>query len=382
MRLKSTSIVILAVFILLLAACGGFSEPQAGFEPVSQMGVGNNLVDTAVAQTQTAQSNTPAPNIVVDDSLLEQENAFIQVFEEVNPSVVHIGLVDGQGSGFIFDESGYIVTNNHVVAGASSITVTFHDGSQLDARLIGTDPDSDLAVIKVNANSGTLKALPLADSEQLRVGQIVVAIGSPFGLESTLTTGVISGLNRTFPGNGSYTIPDIIQTDAAINPGNSGGPLLDLQGRLIGVNTAIESPVRGSSGVGFAVPANIVAKVIPQLINGGEVAHPWLGISGSELSAQLAASFNLDADQRGILVSSVSAGGPAARAGLRGADLQTNEVGDIIVGIDGQPVTEFDHLLGYIVQHTQVGQTVELQVLRNGELITVDVTMGERPSSN
>ncbi|MCA9950511.1 MAG: trypsin-like peptidase domain-containing protein [Anaerolineales bacterium] len=382
MQIKSKSIVILAVFILLLAACGGLAEPQAKFEPISQMGLSDNLVDTAVVQTQAAQSNSPTPNITVDSSLLEQENAFIQVYEQVNPSVVHIGLVDGQGSGFVFDESGYIVTNNHVVAGASSITVTFHDGSQLDAKLVGTDPDSDLAVVKVAAKTGTLQALPLANSEQLRVGQIVVAIGSPFGLESTLTTGVISGLNRTFPGNGSYTIPDIIQTDAAINPGNSGGPLLDLQGRLIGVNTAIESPVRGSSGVGFAVPANIVAKVIPQLINGGAAAHPWLGISGSELSAQLADSFNLDAEQRGILVSSVSAGGPADRAGLRGANLQTNVAGDIIVGIDDQPVTEFDHLLGYIVQHTQVGQTVELQVLRNGELITVDVTMGERPSSN
>ncbi len=388
MKTKSTRIVILALIVLIFAtACGSFTAAEAVFQPVSQaessadQPTANNPISTLIQSSPTAQTAPIDPALDIDSSLLEQENAFVRVFEQVNPAVVHIGVGDGQGSGFVIDQAGYIVTNNHVIAGATTIIATFHDGSQRDAELVGTDPDSDLAILKVNAQPGELTAVPLGNSDQLRVGQIVVAIGSPFGLESTLTTGVISGLNRLFPANGSYNIPDIIQTDAAINPGNSGGPLLDLKGRVIGVNTAIESPVRGSSGVGFAVPSNVVAKVAPQLIEGGRVAHPWLGISGTELNIQIARSLGLDEEQRGIMVASVAAGGPAARAGLIPADPATNAGGDIIVAIDSQPVVEFDDLLGYIVQETAVGQTVNLQVIRDGSTKTVPVTMGERPSN-
>jgi 2-alkenal reductase len=297
-----------------------------------------------------------------------------------------VGVDDGQGSGFVYDDAGYIVTNNHVIAQASNIIITFADGAQLDATIVGADPGSDLAVLEVDVRPGQLKALKLADSDQLRVGQLVVAIGSPFGLANTLTTGVISGLDRLFPGaeapgGGSYNIPDIIQTDAAINPGNSGGPLLDLRGDVIGVNTAIESPVRGSSGVGFAVPSNVVAVVVPQLIDGGSVAHPWLGISGSELNASLAESLGLERDQRGIAIGSVIAGGPADDAGIRAADQATGLGADVVVGIENQEVNQFDDLLGYIVERTAVGQTVDLHVLRDGKVITIPITLGERPAS-
>ena len=391
-RTKTFSFVLLALFALLLAACGAISDSEADIQPVSQSEESPLAVivdqlrpDTpAQAKTQVPPLTQVAP-VVKPGQLFAHEEAFIKLFERVSPSVVHIGVDNGQGSGFVFDADGFIVTNNHVVTGAQNIVVSFADGTDLEATLVGTDPGSDLAVIKVDAKPGTLKAVPLADSDQLRVGQIVVAIGSPFGLANTLTTGVISGLDRLFPGaqapgGGSYNIPDIIQTDAAINPGNSGGPLLDTGGNVIGVNTAIESPVRGSSGVGFAVPSNVVAVVVPQLIGGGSVSHPWLGISGGELNAALAESLNLDRDQRGIALGDVIAGGPSEAAGLQAADPATGLGGDVIVGIDDQEVREFDDLLSYIVSKTAVGQTVDLHILRDGEQMTVAVTLGERPN--
>jgi S1-C subfamily serine protease len=284
----------------------------------------------------------------------------------------------------VYDDQGHIVTNNHVVALADAIVVTFADGSQKDADIVGTAPDADLAVIKVDAQQGELRPLPLGDSSALRVGQIVVAIGSPFGLENTLTTGVISGLDRLFPGaqapgGGTYNIPNIIQTDAAINPGNSGGPLLNLQGAVIGVNTAIESPVRGSSGVGFAVPSNVLAVVIPQLINNGAVSTPWLGISGSELNDNMAEALGFEPGTRGIAIGEVIAGGPAEAAGLKAADPSGTRAGDVILGIDNQDIRAFDDLLGYIVEQTIVGQTVELKVLRDGQIELIPLTLQARP---
>jgi 2-alkenal reductase len=325
-------------------------------------------------------------------SLLAQQQAFIDVYQRVNPAVVNINVGNGQGSGFVYSDDGFIVTNNHVVEGANRLVVTFADDTQLDARLIGRDPDSDLAVIKVEAAPGSLTAAALTDSDALEVGQIVIAIGNPFGLANSMTTGIVSGLGRLLPSaqapNGSsYNIPDIIQTDAAINPGNSGGPLLDLYGQVIGVNSAIASPVRASSGVGYAIPANIVSVVVPQLIETGRVAHPWLGIAGGTLTADMAEALSLDPDQRGVLVSSVTANGPADLAGLRGnsngaGPANPSSLGaDIIVGIEEQPVREFDDLLSYIVQHTQVGQTVTLSILRDGRNQDISLTLQARPST-
>ncbi len=380
--------ILLSLFALLLAACGSLVGEEPQIQPVVQESAAPAPVTTDKIAPDQNQTNrqAQAAGVTGPGTLFEHEEAFIELFERVNGSVVNIGVGDGQGSGFVFDQAGHIITNNHVIAQANRIEVVFADGEQLEAEVIGTDPGSDLAVLKVEAEQGVLQPLQLGDSNELRVGQLVVAIGSPFGLANTLTTGVISGLDRQFPGaiapgGGRYNIPDIIQTDAAINPGNSGGPLLDMRGNVIGVNTAIESPVRGSSGVGFAVPSNVVAVVAPQLIANGQVSHPWLGISGTELSASLAESLGLDRSQRGIAIGEVIAGGPAAEAGIVPANSATGLGGDVIIGVDNQEVKSFDDLLGYIVAQTRVGQTIELLVLREGQQLAISVTLGERPSS-
>jgi 2-alkenal reductase len=383
------------VLILILSACGAAetavsnpifptvntlteqTQPEtAALEEVDP------VVETAVESATPAQT---APNTALNDSIADlfaQEQVYVSIYEQVNPAVVNIVIGSGQGSGFLFDTQGHIVTNNHVVAGGGQIVVNFDDGRQLEAAVVGTDPSSDLAVIQVDASQiSGITPVSLADSDFLKVGQIVVAIGSPFGLESSMTTGIISGLNRLFPGAVSadgtiFQIPDIIQTDAAINPGNSGGPLLDLRGEVIGVNTAIESPVRGSSGIGYAVPANIISNIVPQLIANGRVETPWLGISGGLISEEAATTLGLPSDQTGILINQVIGGGPAATAGLRGGSNP-----DVIIGVDGQPIVEFDDLLGYLVQKTVVGQTIQMEILRDGQPLTINVTLTARPAA-
>ncbi|MCB8968778.1 MAG: trypsin-like peptidase domain-containing protein [Chloroflexota bacterium] len=378
--------ILLLIVAFVMSGCAGFAT-GADAEIIPVVG-GNTAVSTS--PTFTNNPTTPLnPVVSVDGSLvnlLEQEQAFIDVYNRVNPAVVNIAVGGGQGSGFLYDTQGHFVTNNHVVDSGGSIVVTFSDGSQSSARVVGTDPDSDLAVIRVDQLPANVVPVTLADSDALQVGQFVIAIGNPFGLQGSMTTGIVSALGRLLPSstsNGaSYSIPDVIQTDAAINPGNSGGPLLDVQGRVIGVNSAIESPVRASSGVGYAVPSNIVDAVVPQLIASGRVAHPWLGIAGTSMTESIAEAMGLAESQRGVLISSVTAGGPAAAAGLRGGSGSSGLGGDVIVGIDGRSVAEFDDLLGYIVQYTTVGQTIQLDVLRNGTLNTVPLTLQARPSSS
>ena len=378
---------------LMLAACGGAEtavtqsintvaenvQPEtAVLNQADAMSASATAVPTALVESVL---QTSANDAVAD--LFAQERAFVSVYEQVNPAVVNIVIGNGQGSGFLFDTNGHIVTNNHVVESGGQIIVNFDDGRQLEATIVGTDPASDLAVIQVDASEiSDITPVSLANSDALKVGQIVIAIGSPFGLQSSMTTGIISALDRLFPGavgpNGTtFQIPDIIQTDAAINPGNSGGPLLDLHGQVIGVNTAIESPVLGSSGIGYAVPANIVNNIVPQIIANGRVDTPWLGISGGVLTEETAVALNLPANQTGILISEVISGGPAASAGLRGGNNP-----DIITGVDDLPIVEFDDLLGYLVQQTVVGQTIELQILRNGQPETVSLTLSARPTTN
>ncbi len=341
-----------------------------------------------VAQTDSTQPQVIAPVPVTTD--LEQ--LYIDLFNRISPAVVTIYMTSGSGSGFIVDPTGYIVTNNHVIAEGGEITVVFNNGETKTAELVGTDSQSDIALLKVEAAAGELTALPLGNSSALQVGQSVIAIGAPFGLANSMSTGIVSGLDRAMPteelGLGAnYQVPDVIQTDAAINPGNSGGPLLNLSGEVIGVNTAIESPVRANSGVGFAVPANVVSVIIAQLRTGGEVSYPWLGIAGGTLTPDAAEELGLPRNTRGVLVSEVTAGGPAAAAGLRGLDLAaaqengTVSGADVITGIDSLIVAEFDDLLGYIVQETQVGQTVTLSVLREGQPLTLSLTLGQRPAT-
>jgi serine protease Do len=359
--------------------------------PVEMTATVDELVDafsqsvaeaTAIQVTGEQAGDQVVEPVEVD--LSSQEKQFIDLYNRVNPGVVSVFLTSGGGSGFVIDPDGFIVTNNHVIAEGGPIAIIFADGETKTAEIIGTDSQADLALLKVEAAPGELTVLPLGDSDSLEIGQFVVAIGSPFGLSNTMTTGIVSGLSRSLPADRTvlgtnYQIPSIIQTDAAINPGNSGGPLFTLAGEVVGVNTAIESPVRANSGVGFAVPSNIVKTIVAQLREGGTVKYPWLGIAGGTLSPDMAEEMGLDRSTRGVVISQVTLGGPAASAGLRGGDETTGLGGDIVISVDGRTVTQFDDLLGYIVQQTTVGQTIELTVLRNGETQLILVTLGERP---
>ncbi len=299
----------------------------------------------------------------------------------------------GLGSGFVWDQNGHIVTNNHVVKGAEKIEVTFSDGSIASASLVGTDPDSDLAVVKVDVPAAQLSPVQMAGDAPVNVGQLAIAIGNPYGLEGSMTAGIVSAVGRSLPADftssRSYTIPEVIQTDAPINPGNSGGVLVDAQGQVIGVTSAIESTSGANAGIGFAIPASIVNNVVPVLIQDGKYSHPWLGISGTSLIPDLAKGMDLDAGQRGALVNEVFPESPAEKAGLQGSteeitieDQTTNVGGDVITAIDGQPVTDMEDLIAYLGTSTKIGQKVELSILRDGKPQKVSVTLAARPSSD
>jgi len=298
-----------------------------------------------------------------------------------------------QGSGFVWDTKGNIVTNNHVVNGATRITVTFSDGTTVDASLVGADSDSDLAVIKVNPDGLQLQPVTLADSTMVKVGQLAIAIGNPFGLENTLTVGFVSAVGRLVSASENavgptYSIPNIIQTDAAINPGNSGGVLLDGMGAVIGVTQSIATQSGSSSGVGFAIPSVIVKQVVPALIKDGHYDHPYLGLSIGTLNPDLAKAMNLPANQRGALVQTITAGGPAEKAGLKGSSTkvtingqQTTVGGDVITAYNDQAVKSSDDLITLLANSGSVGQIVTLTLLRDGKQIQVQVTLGLRPGS-
>lgn len=287
-----------------------------------------------------------------------------------------------EGSGFVYDTEGHIVTNNHVVAEADpdNIVVNFANGEWAMAKLIARDPQADLAVLQVTPPANMqVTPLKLAAPSSLRVGYYVAAIGSPFGLDETMTTGVVSALGRSMPAgegdtNGpTYSLPDLIQTDTAINPGNSGGPLLNLKGEVVGVNFAINSPVRANAGVGFAIPVSVVEKVVPALIKDGAYHYAYLGLAGQSITAALAQEKKLDDNTLGVYVAEVNSGGPAGAAGLK-AD-------DIITGIDNQPIHRFEDLLSYLFNNTAPDQKVTLHLIRDGQETTLDVTLGERPSA-
>jgi S1-C subfamily serine protease len=316
------------------------------------------------------------------------------VFIDVSVSSTEGSLLDlASGSGFVVDPEGYIVTNRHVIADADEVRVTFSDGMVMLASIVGSDPYADLAVLKVNPPPEyQLVAVEMADSDELLVGQRVIAIGNPFGLSGTMTVGIISAVGRTLPSSvlsptGSFSNPLIIQTDAAINPGNSGGPLLDSRGRVIGVNTAIRSDTGFNSGVGFAVPVSTVRRIVPQIIENGEVEYPYLGITTQTIYtlADLATEFDLPVTE-GVMIDQITGGSGAAMAGLRGGDETVDfrgaEImlgGDIITAIDGIPIRNFDELLGYLVSNTSVGQEVIVTIYRDGERLDVPVELSARP---
>jgi S1-C subfamily serine protease len=297
---------------------------------------------------------------------------------------------EGSGSGFVYDDRGHIVTNFHVIEGASELHVTFFDETRVPAEVVGFDPSNDLAVIKVDVTPDLLRVIPLGDSERLRVGRFLVAIGNPFGLQQTLTTGVVSSLGRIIEGPDGRFIGEIIQTDAAINPGNSGGPLLDLDGKVVGVNSAIISPSGASAGIGFAITVGTVKRVVPELIARGRYAHPWLGVELWNVSANLAARLNRAGVRTpgggGVMVVGLVARGPAATAGIRGPS-QVGQLGnlrvplgaDYILAIDGDPVATDRDLTVLLETKHRVGDRVKVTVWREGQVLDIEAALGERP---
>ena len=332
--------------------------------------------------------------------LSEAEQVVIRTYREVSPAVVHITSIAervdfflkpvpqrGTGSGFIIDVQGHIVTNDHVVKEADSLEVTLASGKKVSAKLIGRDAFNDLAVIKIDVPGERLPTVQLGDSKQLQIGQMTIAIGNPFGLDRTVTTGVVSSLERTLRTESGREIRNVIQTDAAINPGNSGGPLLDSRGEVIGINSAIFSPTGGSVGIGFAIPVNTAKRLVPELIAKGRVSHPWLGIRGQNVTPQLIQLLKLPV-QRGVLVVEVQGGSPAAKVGIRGGNrpvrignLRTAAGGDLIVAIDGKAVESDGGLVAYLDDHKRVGDTVELEIIRDGQRMKVRATLGEHPET-
>lgn len=352
---------------------------------------------TATRPAPTLSAPAAAPVQKAAPALTTNEEAvLVDLYSRANLAVVNIitysnqlqsPFPSGQGSGFVFDANGHIVTNAHVVHGASQIEVIFADSTTLRAEITGEDLHSDLAVIKVDELPSGTQPLPLGNMNEVAVGQTVVAIGNPFGLGGTLTKGIVSAMGRTIPALTQFSIPQSIQTDAPINPGNSGGPLLNLKGEVIGVNAQIETDgaSRVNSGVGFAIPVSIVSRVVPDLIENSEHEWAWLGVAGRSVNLALVEAMDLTIN-KGAYISEVVDDGPAERAGLRGAIRETTingqviEVGgDIITAIDGQTVSSFEDLLIYIALYTSPGQDVTLTILRDDRTREIVLTLGSRP---
>ena len=388
-----------AAVLLIAAACDG---PSPETEPPTE-----TLQQTA--SSPTAAQETPLDAFSPFAAVAALEHVIRFIYEASLPSITHIRVVQkveaptssfffpsspedqfrrGEGSGFIWDEEGHVVTNYHVVADADEVLVVMADGTELEARVLGSDPDSDLAVLKLNELPEEIVPLSIGDSDVVTVGQFVLAIGSPFGQEFTITSGIVSALGRTInSGNSAFSIPRVIQTDAAVNPGNSGGPLLDRTGRAIGINSQIATRSGSSSGIGFAIPINAAKQVVPELIEQGRFDHAWLGIAGQSVNAQIIELMDLPDDTHGVLVADVAIDSPADKADLRGST-ETRTVqgldfalgGDIITAIDGDPLDGLEDLIDHLGHSARPGDRIILDVLRNGsESLTIGVELGSRP---
>ncbi|AJZ75108.1 S1C family serine protease [Candidatus Nitrosotenuis cloacae] len=324
-------------------------------------------VESSVVQINTKVSTTN-PNIIINGSPLESQSSRL-------------------GSGFVYDTQGHIITNNHVIDGAQIVDVRFVDGNIYSAKVIGTDPFNDVAVLQItdDFSEETLTPLPLANSADLEVGQQIIAIGNPFGLSNTMTTGIVSQIGRLLPNrDAGYSIPGVIQTDAAINPGNSGGPMLNLEGQVIGINTAIQSTTGEFSGIGFAVPSNTIKRLVPALIQDGKYLHPWLGVSGTSLTPDIAKQIGLAKNYHGVFVTSVIPDSPAQKAGLQEATYNAERVlrgGDVIIALDGKMVRDIDDLIIYLAENKLVGDTVSIQINRAGELVELSASLASRPAN-
>lgn len=373
----------------------------AGMVPTSegeQAGIDvDDIVETVTARVEerltkqvdslsVAFGNDMAATAVAEATGEGLEASLIDLYRSANPSVVFIIVPPvGSGSGFVFNEQGHIVTNNHVVEGGRTYEIVFANGERRSAELVGQDVDSDLAVLQVEELPAGVSALSRSSSDELRVGQFVAAIGNPFGRQGSMSVGIISGLDRSIASQrdsstrSSYSLPEVIQTDAPINPGNSGGPLLNLEGEVVGVNSSIATRTGANSGVGFAIPVDAVSRIVPSLIDTGSFDYPYMGAAfDDEISLEDLEIYDLSQTQ-GAYVLGVTDGGPAARAGLRPADDATGRGGDLIVLIDNVPINNFGDLNSYLVFNTTVGQTIEITVVRDGEQVIVPLTLGERP---
>lgn len=362
---------------------------------------------TLIAPIVDIQEPIPSPKLeyaAITDS--PQKSLLTVLFKKVENSVVQINakvsttnsniIINGSplesqstrlGSGFVYDTQGHIITNHHVVDGAQIVDVRFVDGNIYSAKVIGTDPFNDVAVLQItdDFSEETLTPLPLANSAELEVGQQIIAIGNPFGLSNTMTTGIVSQIGRLLPNHDAgYSIPGVIQTDAAINPGNSGGPMLNLEGQVIGINTAIQSTTGEFSGIGFAVPSNTIKRLVPSLIQDGKYSHPWLGVSGTSLTPDIAKQIGLAKNYHGVFVTTVVPDSPAQKAGLQEATYnaeRTLKGGDVIIALDGKAVRDIDDLIIYLAENKVVGNTVSIQVNRAGELVELTASLASRPAN-
>ena len=363
----ATIAIVFAVFVSL----NSMSENDGGELIVTN----GNYAETVGEVTETERS---------------YEYSLIDIFEKSEESVVQVNVLrsesdGGMGSGFVYSDEGYIITNQHVVRDAQKVTVTFLDGEAYIGDVVGRDRDLDIAVVKVNPSNTYIQPIKIGDSSKLKVGEKIAAIGNPFGLSGSMTSGIVSQIGRLLPQESGYSIPDVIQTDAAINPGNSGGPLINMKGEVVGINTAIQSATGEFSGIGFAVPSNTVKKVVPILIEKGEFSHPWMGISGTDVDPELAEVRGLNSS-KGFLVVSVIEGSPAEQAGLLGVT-ETKEVdgrefamdGDIITLIDGKTVRKISDILVHLQREKSIGDEMILSVNRGGEVLELTMILEERP---
>lgn len=379
-RVNSRQNTIAIIFIaLVVGAVGGYALTQ---QP-----------ETIVREVRSPApvDSGPAESVNLTDNRGQLYN---YLYEQSVDSVVSVNTFQSQngqlaqvsgGTGFVYDRDGHIVTNQHVVESGDAFDIVFRDGQQFEAEVVGGDGYTDLAVLKIDAPDRTLDPLPLGDSSNISIGEAALAIGNPFGQELSLTHGIISQKNRLLPAEEGFSVPNVLQTDTFINPGNSGGPLMNLEGEVIGVNTAIDTTDGQFSGVGFAVPVNTVKRVVPELIENGEYRHSWLGITGVDVTPAIAEEIGLE-EASGFLVVTVREDGPASnvdiQAGDRDAQIRGRSLtvgGDVIVGIDDQPVRRIDDILNYLARETEPGDTVTLEIIRDGERIERDVTLQRRP---
>jgi 2-alkenal reductase len=385
-------LLIIAGFLMMVGALTGCLNPS------STTATAASNTTAAASGTTTTRSSSAA----VLGSVSDLETTLESIYAQVSPSVVLINdnmpasaASSGGpalGSGFVWDTQGDIVTNNHVIDGASNITVTFSDGTVINASLVGADSNSDLAVLKVNPSGLNLQPVTL-DTNTPQVGELAIAIGNPYGEQNTLTVGFVSAVGRLIPTDinatgPSYSIPDIIQTDTAINPGNSGGVLLNDSGKVIGVTQSIDTSSGSSSGIGFAIPASIVEQVVPALINTGVYQHPYLGVTVTSLDPATAGAMKLPSGQRGALVEAVTSGSPADKAGLKAGSTNFTDNGaqvaiggDVIIAFNGQAVKSSDDLITYLADQGVVGQSATLTIIRGGKQMNITVTPAARPTS-